>query len=155
MKVVNSGYGLKQTREIIVGGLKGYERKLKLSLDLDNPRWKPLHQEDDYNISGRNKKKILAKTSWFKRKRDDEDDGEGRQSKSSRQEHQPRGTGNQKDVSNPNIKPETVPEGWRRDEPEEESRARTTGGTHHHTSQEVKEGKVQTAGIGRFKQMKN
>ena len=31
MKVINSGYGLKQTREIIVGGLKGYERKLKLS----------------------------------------------------------------------------------------------------------------------------
>ena len=72
----------------------------------------------------------------------------------SRQENQPIGTGNQKDVSNPNRKPETVPEGWRRDEPEEERRARTTGGTHHHTSHEVKEGKVQTAGIGRFKQMK-
>ena len=79
MKVVNSGYGLKQTREIIVVGLKGYARKLKLSLDLDNSRWKPLHQGDDYNISRRNKKKILVKTSWFKRKRDDEDGGEGRQ----------------------------------------------------------------------------
>ena len=44
IKVVNSGYGLKQTREILVGGLKGYERKLKLSLDLENPRGKPLHQ---------------------------------------------------------------------------------------------------------------
>ena len=70
MKVVNSGYGLKQTRGIIVGGLKRYERKLKLSLDVANPRWKPLHQGDDYNVSGRNKKKILAKTSWFKRKRE-------------------------------------------------------------------------------------
>ena len=43
MKVVNSGYGLKQTRNIIVGGLTGYERKMKLSLDVANPKWKPLH----------------------------------------------------------------------------------------------------------------
>ena len=34
---------------------------------------------------------------------------------------------------------EVSPEGWNGDEPEEERRARTTGGTHHHTSQEVKE----------------
>ena len=63
MKVVNSGYGLKQTRDIVVGGLKGYERKLKLSKNKYNPKWRPLLQGDDYNISGRKKKKILAKTS--------------------------------------------------------------------------------------------
>ena len=79
MKVVNSGYGLKQTRNIVVGGLKGYERKLELSRNKANPKWRPLHQGDDYNVSGRHKKKILAKTSWFKRKRDEEDEGEGRQ----------------------------------------------------------------------------
>ena len=55
MKVVNSGYTLSQTRNIIVGGLKGYERKLKLSRDINNPRWQPLHQGDNFNISGRRK----------------------------------------------------------------------------------------------------
>ena len=30
-KIINSGYGLNQTRNVMVGGLKGYERKLKLS----------------------------------------------------------------------------------------------------------------------------
>jgi hypothetical protein len=35
-------------------------------------------------------------------------------------------------------KKKTSPEGWKGDEPEEERRARTTGSTHHHTSQEVK-----------------
>ena len=30
---------------------------------------------------------------------------------------------------------ETIPEGWKGDEPEEVRRARTTGGTYHHTSQ--------------------
>ena len=30
-KVINSGYGLRQTSNIMVRGLKGYERKLKLS----------------------------------------------------------------------------------------------------------------------------
>ena len=42
MKVDNSGYGLKQTRDIVVGGLKGYKRKLKLSRNKSNPKWKPL-----------------------------------------------------------------------------------------------------------------
>ena len=121
---------------------------------MESPKWKPLHQADDYNISGRNKKKILAKTSWFKRKREDEEDGEGRQPKSSRQEHLPRGPGNQRDVSTSSKEHETGPEGWKRDEPEEVRRARTTGGTHHHKSQEVKEGKIQPDGRGKFKPKK-
>ena len=54
-------------------------------------------------MSGRHKKKILAKTAWFKRKREDEVDGDGRQTKSSRQESKPKGPGNQRKVSNHNM----------------------------------------------------
>ena len=58
----------------------------------------------------------------------------------SRPDHQSTGSGNQKTGSNPSTEHEADPAGWRRDEPEEVRRARTTGGTHHQTSQEVKEG---------------
>ena len=37
-KIRNSGYCLQQTRDILVGGLKGYERKLSLSKDKTNPK---------------------------------------------------------------------------------------------------------------------
>ena len=40
-KLINSEYSLEETRDIIVGGLKGYERLLSLSKDTGNPRWKP------------------------------------------------------------------------------------------------------------------
>ena len=40
----------------------------------------------------------------------------------------------------PEVQDEKIsPEGWKGDEPEEVRRAHTTGGTYHHTSQEVKE----------------
>ena len=74
LKLVNSGYDLEYTRKIIMGGLTGYERKLALSLDINNPKWKPLHQGAKYNTTGRRTKKMLAKTNWFKkRKAEDED----------------------------------------------------------------------------------
>ena len=41
-KLMNSEYPLDQTRNIIIGGLKGYERLLTLSKDRRNPRWKPI-----------------------------------------------------------------------------------------------------------------
>ena len=66
-KRVNSGYGVEQTRNIIIGGLKGYERKLKLSRDVTNPKWQPLHPPASYNIQGRRRKKILEKSNWFKK----------------------------------------------------------------------------------------
>ena len=48
-KLINSEYDLEVTRRIIVGGLKGYERMLSVSLDKDSQNWKPLHLpiEDD------------------------------------------------------------------------------------------------------------
>ena len=108
-KIVNSGYGLNQTRNIMVGGLKGYERKLKLSKDVTNPKWQPLHPPASFNIQARRKKKILEKNNWFKKtssleevKNNDEqipfnqeEDSQhaGRETSlpSSQQEHQPDG----------------------------------------------------------------
>ena len=66
-KIVNSGYGLQQTKNIMLGGLKGYECKLKLSLDTTNPKWHPLHPPAKYNITARRRKKILEKNNWFKK----------------------------------------------------------------------------------------
>ena len=36
-KLINSEYTLEQTRNAIIGGLKGYERLLSLSKDINNP----------------------------------------------------------------------------------------------------------------------
>jgi hypothetical protein len=44
-KLFNFGFKLDQTRTILVGGLTGYERKLSLSKDRKNPKWKPPHQQ--------------------------------------------------------------------------------------------------------------
>ena len=37
-KLINSGFKLDQTRNILVGGLTGYERNLALSKDTQNPK---------------------------------------------------------------------------------------------------------------------
>ena len=73
-KLINSGYGLEQTRNIIVAGLKGYEKKLKLSRDLANPRWKPLHVPASFYATARRHQKLLAKGNWFKKRKSPEDD---------------------------------------------------------------------------------
>ena len=75
-KLVNSGYSLDQSRKFIISGLTGYERRLALSKDLENPKWRPLHEGAGYNAKARRTKKMTAKTNWFKRSRDnDEADG--------------------------------------------------------------------------------
>ena len=60
-KLSNSGYDMEYIRKVMIGGLKGYERKLALSHDISYPKWKPLHQGANYNASGRRKKKTLVK----------------------------------------------------------------------------------------------
>ena len=37
-KLINSEYSVEETREVITGGLKGYERLLSLSRDTGNPK---------------------------------------------------------------------------------------------------------------------
>ena len=66
-KLINSGFKLDQTRNILVGGLTGYERKLALSRDSKNPRWKPLHQTASFNAQARRRTKLIGKSNWFKR----------------------------------------------------------------------------------------
>ena len=65
-KLLNSEYTLKETREIIIGGLKGYERLLSLSKDKTNLKWKPLHVAGCFNSKNRRMSKMMAKKTWFK-----------------------------------------------------------------------------------------
>ena len=67
-KLINSEYPLDQTRNIIIGGLKGYERLLSLSMDKKNPKWKPLHMAAGWNARNRRIAKQRSKTSWYKGK---------------------------------------------------------------------------------------
>ena len=72
-KMSNSGYEVKQMRHIVIGGLTGYERRLQLSKNKTNPKWRPLHEGAHFNVVGRRKKKMLAKSEWFKKKRENDD----------------------------------------------------------------------------------
>ena len=59
-KLINSEYDLEVTRRIIVGGLKGYERMLSVSLDKDSQNWKPLHLPTSYKAKERKVIKMMA-----------------------------------------------------------------------------------------------
>ena len=63
-KLMNSEYPLDQTRNIIVGGLKGYEKLLSLSKDITNPKWKPVHMAAGWNARNRRVAKQRSKTSF-------------------------------------------------------------------------------------------
>ena len=67
-KLINSEYTLDQTRNTLIGGLKGYERLLSLSRDTKNPRWKPLHMPAKWNDRNRRIAKMRAKNNWYKGK---------------------------------------------------------------------------------------
>ena len=72
-KLTNSGFMVEQARNIVTGGLVSYERRVKQSQDKTSPRWRPLHEGAKYNKAQRMKKKIMAKSSWFKAKKRDND----------------------------------------------------------------------------------
>ena len=67
-KLINSEYRIEDAREIIIGGLKGYERLLSLSKDFSNPKWKPLHVAGKFNARNRRVAKLRTKGNWFKGK---------------------------------------------------------------------------------------
>ena len=49
----------------------GYERRLALSKDKTNLKWRPLHEGAKFNATGRRNKKLMARNNWYKRKADD------------------------------------------------------------------------------------
>ena len=71
-KLTNSEYGLDIARRVIIGVLKGYERMLSLSLEKDHPNWKPLHMPASYKSKERRMAKQVAKTNWFKSRKEQE-----------------------------------------------------------------------------------
>ena len=91
-KLVNSGYSLEQSRKFIVSGFTGYERRLALSKDVENSKWRPLHEGAGYNAKARRIKKVTSKTSWFKRSRDQDEVGGTGPPKRRKKESQQEGT---------------------------------------------------------------
>ena len=80
VKVMTSGYTLMQARRIVISGLKGWERKLRRA----KKEGRRIFKTSGDSLSGRIRKKMLGKTSWYRKKRriegDDKDSNqEGRQ----------------------------------------------------------------------------
>ena len=62
-KLRRSGYDEKQIRNIVESGLKGYQSKLERSI----VEGRDLHRDDKSTAGSRFKKKLLAKSNWFKK----------------------------------------------------------------------------------------
>ena len=62
-KLRNSGYGTDQVRRIIYNGIRGYESKRRRCLENG---WR-LHRTSAMSQGARVKKKLLGKSSWFKK----------------------------------------------------------------------------------------
>ena len=61
-KLANSGYSLEQVRRILVNGIKGFEgRKLRCKRE-----GRSLYRKAFQSQGARTRKKLLAKTSWYK-----------------------------------------------------------------------------------------
>ena len=63
-KLINSGYGIDQTKKIIVNGIRGYEGKgRKLRCVKEGRR---LHRTSKESQGARERKKLLAKLNWYR-----------------------------------------------------------------------------------------
>ena len=71
-KLMSSGYTRDQTRTIVVAGIKGYEKAVKLHLE----GTRKLHRSAMEGAARRYKKKLLDKSNWFKggEKKDEDED---------------------------------------------------------------------------------
>ena len=73
-KMVNSGHSIKTIRTILVGGIKGFLRRVARS----EAKGEPLHRSAGQSATSRRKKKLLAKTQWFRKtSQEDQDSGHG------------------------------------------------------------------------------
>ena len=70
-KLLNSGYSIFQTRNIIVAGLKGYEKLLRKSRMPGG--WK-LHRTSSKRYQSRTRKKLTEKSEWFRQNKKDDVD---------------------------------------------------------------------------------
>ena len=96
IKLRRSKYNTKQIRDIIQSGLVGYKTK-----------WEPLtkiHREACETEGSRRTKKLVGKTSWFKKRRGTEDRQQSNQDRNER--HQPRDRDRQKKLFE--RRPDTV-----------------------------------------------
>ena len=70
--MVNIGHTVKSIRVVLVGGIRGYKRKLTRSLE----RGEPIHRSSQQSAGARRTKKLLAKTNWFREADKEEDDSQ-------------------------------------------------------------------------------
>ena len=76
-KLKVSGYKKAQIKEIITCGLKGYQTKIERA----DREGRALHRGAAQTIGKRQKKKLLEKTQWYRRKRTEEDEAEAEMTK--------------------------------------------------------------------------
>ena len=68
----NSGHQPRFIKSILIGGILRFEVKLKNSLLCKaDPKYRPIHQPSGKNVK-RMRKKVMAKSNWFKDKSDEE-----------------------------------------------------------------------------------
>ena len=62
LTLLRSGYNVSSVRQIIISGLRGFKNKVRRAAEAG----RKLHRSAESSLDARLKKKIFAKTSWFK-----------------------------------------------------------------------------------------
>ena len=67
-----SGYGIKQSRDLVVGGIKGWRNRIKRR----EREGRGFYREGKTSLKQRVTKKLLEKETWFKQKKAGAEEGE-------------------------------------------------------------------------------
>ena len=70
-KVTNSAYKLEKVRQILVGGLSGYEKRSRQSKLAEGRGFRPLHESAAGSHMARSKKKLIGKSTCYKEKKEE------------------------------------------------------------------------------------
>ena len=65
-KMTNSGYGIRQTRRVILSGIKGYEKMTRL----EKQGKRRIHRTAGESSKTRASKKLTEKSEWFRNQED-------------------------------------------------------------------------------------
>ena len=65
VKLLTSGWNKEQTRRIILGGIRGWERKKRRVKE----EGRSLYRTAGQSAEGRGKTKLLGKSTWFRKKK--------------------------------------------------------------------------------------